>query len=266
MTYYVYTHSTENGEVKYVGSGTRQRAEDSGNRSIKWKELFSNQKFIIDRIVKNLTKDEARQLEIFFINKYRSTVINKVSVSVTKEMVYEDFCELFEINYASPTGLVHKVDNNGTGLNKRRKGDNAGTLRLSRGKYYWYVKLSNHAYACHRIVFLLHHKCIDSDLVINHIDGDSKNNNIGNLEQVTTAENNRQKSLVSKSGYVNIHENTREGVFRGYTFKGEVYGGHNKYFSIAEYKNRKEALAAAVKYKEEFLKGLPIVIKEHYVQ
>lgn len=249
MSYYVYTHSTSEGVIKYVGSGVGGRSGDRGNRSDKWKSIFNKQEFIVKHIVSDLTKEEARQLEQFFINKFRETVVNTVSVSSTRDMIYEDFCEVFEIDYKSETGLVYKIQNNGTGKNKRMKGEVAGTLRFSRGKYYWYVKLKGRPYACHRIVYLLHNKNLDATSVINHVDNNGKNNNIANLEQVTMQENSRKKSLINRSGHVNIQENIRKGVLKGYTFFGKAYGLTDKYFSTNVYGDKIKALDAAVAYK-----------------
>lgn len=50
----------------------------------------------------------------------------------------------------------------------------------------------------------LNHKSCGYKLVVNHIDTNPKNNNVTNLEIVTTRENSNQKHIKSSSKYVGV--------------------------------------------------------------
>jgi hypothetical protein len=164
-------------------------------------------------------------------------------------MNFEELNLRFYIDPASASGLSYKQSNKAHGKNHRTIGDVAGYKRTSRGKHYWIVKVKTKAYLVHRIVYLLENKNISKDLTINHKDGNGLNNNPNNLEQVTQAVNSRRKSLISKSGYVNIQENIRNGTLKGYTFLGEGYDVENKYFSVLKHGSGELALQAAVAHK-----------------
>lgn len=51
MTFYVYTHSTPEGSVFYVGKGTGHRAYSSGKRPLAWREMVSKHNGICIKIV-----------------------------------------------------------------------------------------------------------------------------------------------------------------------------------------------------------------------
>lgn len=80
-------------------------------------------------------------------------------------------------------------------FNKQFSGNAAGTDRVKNKKIYRYVQLGDKAYAAHRIVWVMFNgKFKFSD--IDHIDGNSLNNNIENLRNVPRSENNKNIRLL----------------------------------------------------------------------
>jgi hypothetical protein len=103
------------------------------------------------------------------------TIANKLpSVEVLKER--------FEIDPSIPAGLKWKV-NPGSGWVKA--GDSAGRLT---GTGYYQTGIKGSYYQNSRIIWkMINGK--DPDQVIDHIDGNKRNNNISNLRDVTQREN-----------------------------------------------------------------------------
>jgi len=115
---------------------------------------------------------------------------------------------------------LYKVSNLGRVKSLDRRVVSRGGTRLVKGKllknnldHYGYlnVTLSNSGKTTtkkvHKLVaiaFLNHTPC-GSELVVNHIDINKTNNNVENLEIVTTRENSNQKHLKSSSKYVGVH-------------------------------------------------------------
>ncbi|EJP0904549.1 HNH endonuclease [Salmonella enterica] len=102
-----------------------------------------------------------------------------------KEMNYELFHHYFYYDETSKTSLRWKVNKG-----RASKDTVAGTY-YTQG--YYIVRLNNECYLVHRVVWLLLHGEIDSDLMIDHIDRNKLNNKGDNLRQVTQAENNKNR-------------------------------------------------------------------------
>ncbi|QJA17851.1 HNH homing endonuclease [Salmonella phage vB_Sen_H9] len=102
-----------------------------------------------------------------------------------KEMDYDLFNHYFYYDETSKTSLRWKVNKG-----RVRKDTVAGTY-YSQG--YYIVRLNKECYLVHRVVWLLLHGEIDSDLMIDHIDRNKLNNKGDNLRQVTQAENNKNR-------------------------------------------------------------------------
>lgn len=233
----------------FTGVGVGHRAYDIGNRSRIWKKTFGTNTFDVVIVEKGMSRENALELKKAIVSANQATIINKRKVQSFSDMDFEEFNLRFYVDPASPSGLSYKQQNGAYGKHRRVVGDNAGYRSGHRGKYYWIVKIKSKKYLVHRIVYLLENKSISKDLTINHKDGNGLNNNTGNLEQVTQAVNSRKKVLIGKSGYVNIQENVRCGVLKGYTFLGKSYGMKNKYFGVAKYGTAELALQFAVKHK-----------------
>lgn len=82
--------------------------------------------------------------------------------------------------------------------NKRWAGKKAGSVNNSTG--YIAVKIKNINLKVHRVVYLMFNGYIDQDLLIDHFDGDRKNNTPLNLRTVNQSENSQnQRKATSRS-------------------------------------------------------------------
>lgn len=104
-----------------------------------------------------------------------------------KDIKYELANDNFYYDETSPSFLRWKVDKG-----NKKAGDIAGYI--STGDYYR-VTINNSEYAVHRIIWVLFHKEIDSNLTIDHLDRNRQNNNIKNLCLATQLQN------ISNRGY-----------------------------------------------------------------
>ena len=105
-----------------------------------------------------------------------------------KHIEHDLLHELFEYKAGK---LYWKVRKQGRALEKE-----AGSSD-SRG--YRQVKINRENYKSHRLIYMMFHGRIDSNLQIDHIDGDRSNNNIENLRVVTSQEN--QWNQTKAKGY-----------------------------------------------------------------
>jgi len=137
---------------------------------------------------------------------------------------------LFKYDEISPSCLVYKQDTKAYSQTKRYEGDFVTGQINCRGKIYWSVKVGCTRMMVHRLIYLLHYRYIKDNHVINHKDGNSLNNKIANLEEVSFAENARRKKLISKTGHVNITRNVRKNVLLGYVLNGRRYRGQGLLF------------------------------------
>lgn len=192
--FYVYGHFDMDGNLVYIGSGTKDRIISKVDRSEEhlsiWKDL--DKKIILD----NLTMLESRSMEQSLINEYLVTgkLLNKkLKVSVPRDYDYRYFESYLQYEENSPSGLVwinktspqHRLSNNSF----------AGTLNT---KGYWLVGIGRRYYSCHRIIYSLCHKVIvPHDLVIDHIDRNKSNNIITNLRLTTSSINARNRGVRS---------------------------------------------------------------------
>jgi hypothetical protein len=127
----------------------------------------------------------------------------------------EIFEEYFEYSEHSPSGLIWKVDIY-SGKNNTRKmksiGDFAGYLRYKKsGKIDgWIVGLNRKCYSVHRIICILNGLLQDTEMVVDHIDGNPSNNILSNL-RVVDHKTNLQNCSISqnnKSGITGVHYNS----------------------------------------------------------
>lgn len=71
MTYYTYIHAIPDGNVFYVGKGTKGRVYSMSGRSLAWKEIVKNNQGVTMKIVQHFqTEEEAFQHEIALIELY----------------------------------------------------------------------------------------------------------------------------------------------------------------------------------------------------
>ena len=191
--FYVYTHTDVNNVVFYVGKGTKDRAY-STNRNKAWKDR-AKVGYTTEIIYDGLTEQEAIEKEDSLIcNPPELWDLVNVQRSDTKlDYSKVNWEELFYYDETSPTCLRYKVDNNGVNSGKRFANDVAGYINTSDNYSRYKVGYLGKEYMVHRIIYQMLRGDIRSDMVINHINTNSQDNRICNLEQVTSADNNRKQ-------------------------------------------------------------------------
>jgi hypothetical protein len=137
-----------------------------------------------------------------------------------------------------------------------RAGDVAGHLRKDG---YWAVKLFEEAIKVHRIVYQLHNPERDmSDIILDHVDGDSSNNTYSNLKPSSDYSNGKNKAK---------YKNNSTGVSGIYLKTGNYAGSYvatwrtldkipmRKLFSISKLGND-EAFRQACEYRAKMIAEL----------
>lgn len=266
LRHYVYAHLL-NGEIKYVGIG--RNTDESDNyyraynfektaRTAEWFEVFSSEKPEVVILEDNLSYTDAIYLENYIFHSCRDNLVNICEPRPNRELDFDLFNEHFYVDETSPSGLRLKSKHRN---NSRQKvGDVVGThttpSRASSNKVYWRVKLNSVGYLAHRIVYLLTYGSIDSEMVINHIDGNGLNNKIENLEQVSQRVNSYKR--IRKDNNVG-----HPGISYCY-YKGKVdaflanCSNKKQRFSIISFGTESEALEAAIRWRkyQEHINGL----------
>jgi hypothetical protein len=121
-------------------------------------------------------------------------------VRKAKDHLIDKWSDIFQIDDKSPSGISWKI----SGANKVI-GKPAGWLT---DLGYWKVEHENKAIQVHRIIYYLHRLCLDSTMVVDHINGNPSDNSINNLRLITYAENCRNKKLSknNKTGTNGVYE------------------------------------------------------------
>jgi hypothetical protein len=132
--------------------------------------------------------------------------------------------ELFD--YRDDGNLIRKIKPNNKANKMSAIGEPAGTLN---SKGYKVLQFEGKLQKLHKLIYMYHYGEIASDLVIDHIDGDSTNNRIENLRAVTLNQNlcNRKKPKHNKSGIKGVHYHKKTGKWTievAYN-KKKYYGG-----------------------------------------
>ena len=125
-----------------------------------------------------------------------------------------DFSKYFYYDETSPTFLRHKIDKYGGKNNKvlaMPKDSVAGNIKKDG---YVNVKLKNSSYKAGRIILQLHGAEVDSNVVVDHIDGNKTNNQITNLRVVEVVKNtrNRKIPITNSSGTCGVHTIVENGI------------------------------------------------------
>ncbi len=244
----VYLHLDVAGIIRYVGSGTKNRPYSCSSRNDKWKSIFSQHKPSVVIVESNLSKEDAISLEYYMYHSCLNSIVNTTEPRPPKSIDFKSLNEYFYVDETSPSGLrVKKKLPRNTSTNV---GDPAGAEISAMGKKYWRVKHNGVSYYVHRIVYLLTNGVINSNLVINHIDGNGLNNSITNLEETTHQVNSfkrpkiKSTELPSGISYTK-YKNKVDGFISKYTPVGETkqmvqrfsivaFGSENKAFEAAK--------------------------------
>lgn len=245
----VYGYKLDNIWV-YIGNGIASRPYSTNGRSDKFKNLLREKRVEVVILAANLTKSEAEHLEWECLDKYHGKdfdnwkLENKQPKSKVKEISYEFCSKLWFYDETSPTCLRWLVERH----NKVSPGDVAGNV-LKTG--YANVETSNVNYRVHRIVYVLNtKKDLSVDLIVDHIDSNTSNNKIENLQAITRQENSSKKSKHSNNttGYTGVHWHSVSQSWRASICINYIVT--LKHFYVIDYESSDAALEAARAYRK----------------
>lgn len=204
--FYVYLHRRKSDDVVfYVGKGVKHRINTKASRSKRWKEVADSFGFYSEILYSDLDNESALKIEEDLISNPRCEwqLINKVKHQKILK-IDTSLLSKYEYDETSPSFLRYKVN-----TKKTKTGDVAGYFDAYG---YYRVNHKGQHYKVHRLIYKIFNIDVNiDDLVINHIDGDTTNNSISNLEAVTKAENNNKTKIQrghlrpdNKTGVTNV--------------------------------------------------------------
>ena len=180
-----------------------------------------------------------------WFGKMTNKILNKIPEDVLAEVLYSE---------ESPTGLVFAVDVF-AGYEYRalckRKGDVAGSVSTSS------VYSCFRGYPSHRIIWTLHYGEIPDGKILDHIDGNTRNNRIENLRLSNTKFNaqNQKKYSTNKSGKTGVYFNKYPEPYGRWCAHWKINGRIlQKSFNINKYGDR--AFQLACEYRDKMIKFL----------
>lgn len=196
----VYVHLDEQNNIRYIGSGTKNRYVKKSGRNkehlLMWDKLDK-------RVIhSNLTKQEASEIEVNLINSNWDSglLLNIVRKStLAKRISYTEISKYLEYDESSPSCLRWK----GTKLKPGMKNNKIAGYKSKVG--YWVCCINYNSYKVHRLVWVLNNKKdLISNMVIDHIDRDKSNNKITNLRLVTHQDNCINSDTIQNAAKVHI--------------------------------------------------------------
>lgn len=257
--YYVYFHKDKLGNIRYIGHGTGNRAYTTSSRNKEHLQVIKELEVFIYQ--EGLLKQAAEELEQQLINKYLPTglLLNKIkNISFARELDYKTFEDYLYVSNRSKTGLKWKVERCNSGLILKDKDSDAGCYSATTG--YYYVRVNNILYACHRVVYVLANKTtIPRGMVIDHIDRDRLNNSPTNLRLSTNYHNRRNASVRkdSKTGVNGVQwDNAQNRYVADYrlpdgTHKRKTFKPNVKYPSLPAEEAKQRAFEDAVDFRKQ---------------
>lgn len=258
IKYYVYIHRENiSGRVFYIGRGYGDRAfRTASKRSRAWHCIAVNG-YSVEFLHQDLTKQEAIDIENSYLKNPDPTwgLCNKKKAEVVKDLnlILDELNEWFEYDETVSSCLKWKKNTKG----KNRTGQSAG----SKNKLgYFELTFRGKSYYVHRVIYAIHFNGVDIDKVVDHIDGNSSNNKISNLRQISQRQNTQNRKLNQKeasTGYIGIYLQTNKSgnmYYRSthYTLDGKL---KSKCFSVKKL-GTTEALTQAISFRNKSIKDL----------
>lgn len=189
MKFYVYVLYIDSRPV-YVGKGQGNRY--SSSKSYLAKKNKINVKQISHEIIfRTNDQNEAISKEQEVIEKLSETfeLYNRHKPSVVKSITYDEMSKLFYVSSKSKSFLCYT-----------KNGKQAGGI-TGKNKQYYKVGICGKYYQVHRIVWcLIKKEDVPIDLVVDHIDGNSLNNNPMNLRLTNQQTNTLNRKMSEDNG------------------------------------------------------------------
>lgn len=263
MKFIVYVLKDKNGCVRYIGSGTHRRIKDIEHisRSEEFKSIFRDGGELLV-VCTFETRQKATDYENDYLEKYlgiSSETVNLINKNKTtkKRVIDPDYLkQKLVYDETSPTKLRWDFDlvkSNGRLCSKARKGYVAGTKTS--------LLIDGKTYGIHRIIWaLVKGETIPDNMVINHIDGNTENNSIHNLELCSQKDNICKivnfKSTNTGIRGVSVADNhgKSEQIVRA-TVTNLEGKQVNKTFAIAKY-GKEKAIELAINWRKQQLELL----------
>lgn len=247
--YCVYAHLID-GVIKYIGEGTVERAYRTKRANHRnWENTFNGKDVEVKILEQNLTKEEASLLEIEYIEKYASTIVNKKTTPVRPlEIKYDEIVKVVYYDESSPTCLRWV-----NGSKKFKPDDPSGYISKSG---YIDITINNKLYRVHRVIWVLIHKEISKDKSIDHISGNRSDNRIANLRLVTSSENSKNRLLAppADTGLRNIRSVIGKSGLSGFEVVWVSRGKRTqRTFNIRKFGSITSALTSAYEFRDKLI-------------